>query len=45
MNKRQAKKKFRKSVFTFPYGRRSNAGIWLKKEARKFHAELLEFGR
>lgn len=41
MNKRQAKKRFRKSVRTFPYGRRSKAGIWLKKEARKMHDWLL----
>lgn len=41
MNKRQEKKKFRKSVFSLPYGRRSKAGIWLKKEARKYHAMLL----
>lgn len=45
MNKRQAKKEFRKAVHTFPYGRRSKAGIWLKKRARKNHAELLNYGK
>ena len=41
MNKRQRKKDFRKYVRPFPYGRRSKAGIWLKKKARKYDAELL----
>lgn len=41
MNKRQRKKEFRKYVRTFPHGRRSKAGIWLKKKARKYDADLL----
>lgn len=43
MNKRQVKKNFRKAVFVFPYGRQSKAGIWRKKEARKYHKELLRY--
>lgn len=45
MNKRQAKKDFRKAVRTFPVGRRSKAGIWLKKRTRQDHKELLEYGK
>lgn len=45
MNKRQAKKEFRKFVNVFPYGRRSKAGIWLKKRARKDHLEMLKYGK
>lgn len=45
MNKRQAKKEFCKAVYTFPCGRRSKAGIWLKKRTRKFHAELMNYGK
>lgn len=44
MNKRQAKKQFRKCVHDFPYGRKTKAGIWKKKRARKDHRELLQYG-
>lgn len=40
MNKRQSKKEFRKAVRVFPYGRKSKAGLWLKKQARKDGAEI-----
>lgn len=40
MNKRQAKKKFRKAVCTMPYGRRTKSGIWKKKATRKWDKEF-----
>ena len=42
MNKRHAKKNFRKSVFIFPYGKKTKAGIWLKKQTREYEKLLLK---
>ncbi len=43
MNKRQAKKAFRKCVNVFPQGRIKH-GIWVKKETRLYEKELLKLG-
>ena len=43
MNRRQAKKDFRKYVYCMPQGRKSKAGIWKKKETRKWHKEMMEY--
>ena len=42
MNKRQAKKEFRKAVRTFPSGGKSKAGIWLKKRDRQMDKMLMD---
>lgn len=41
MNKRQAKKAFRKAVYVMPQGRRTKSGIWKKKTTREWHKEEL----
>ena len=40
MNKRQAKKAFRKAVYVMPQGRRTKAGTWKKKATRKWDKEV-----